>query len=131
MIGNESLFHIYFDKGVKEQKRNFINKQERVSSIKIINDKNEKMKSLNELFKSCDTIEKISLRFNRRDILDMIEMFCDCNSLINLDISKLKTDSVILMENMFKGCSKLKELNLSNFKTDRVDNMKGMFEGCK
>ena len=26
MIGNESLFHIYFDKGVKEQKRNFINK---------------------------------------------------------------------------------------------------------
>ena len=60
MIGDESLYHIYFNEDVKEQKRNIIDTVEIITSIKIIIDKNEKMKSLSRLFKSCNEIKKIN-----------------------------------------------------------------------
>ena len=34
------------------------------------------------------------------------------------------------MKNMFCECSSLKELNLSNFNTNNVTDMIGMFGGC-
>ena len=53
-------------------------------------------------------------------------MFNSCINLINLDITKLKTDNIEKMEYMFYNCSSLKTLNLSNFKTDKVKNMSEM-----
>ena len=34
------------------------------------------------------------------------------------------------MSDMFSECSSLKELNLSNFNTNNVTNMRYMFSGC-
>ena len=34
------------------------------------------------------------------------------------------------MSDMFRNCSSLKELNLSNFNTNNVNYMNGMFRGC-
>ena len=57
-------------------------------------------------------------------------MFCQCNSLTNLNLSNFITQNVKNMRSMFDGCSSLKNLNLTNFNTQNVTNMREMFDGC-
>ena len=57
-------------------------------------------------------------------------MFCDCNSLISLDISNFNNENVVNMNYMFYNCSSLISLDLSNFNTHNVNNMESMFSGC-
>ena len=47
----------------------------------------------------------------------MYGMFCDCNSLANLNLSNFNTQNVTYMYGMFYGCNSLTNLNLSNFNT--------------
>ena len=47
-----------------------------------------------------------------------------------MDISKIRTDNVVDMNNIFRNCLQLKEINLTNFKTDKVKNMDCMFHLC-
>ena len=43
----------------------------------------------------------------------MSYMFCGCNSLTNLDLSKFNTQNVTDMNSMFYECNSLKNLDLS------------------
>ena len=45
-------------------------------------------------------------------------LFCDCNSLEEINISNFNKNNVIDMCNMFPEYKSLKELNLSNFNTN-------------
>ena len=54
-------------------------------------------------------------------------MFLDCNSLINLDVSRFKTGNVTSMGHMFDGCSSLTNLDVSGFDTGNVTAMHNMF----
>ena len=56
----------------------------------------------------------------------MSHMFCDCNSLTNIN-----TQNVADMKCMFYGCNSLTNNNLSNFNTQNVVDMGSMFYGCK
>ena len=49
-------------------------------------------------------------------------------SLIEIELSKLKTDNVTKMNSMFCECKSLKELNISNFNTNNVTDMSHMLE---
>ena len=60
----------------------------------------------------------------------MLDMFRECSSLKELNLSNFYTNNVTDMGNMFRECSSLKELNLSNFNTDNVTDMVFMFDGC-
>jgi surface protein len=132
LVGNPSFFHIYFNEDLKDKKRNFIYFREKVPKIRVIIEEDKEMKSLKGLFASCFLAKEINfIKFNRRDITDMSDMFQNSNNLIKIDISKLKTDSVTTMENMFKGCSKLKTIDLSNFKEcNSLDKTNNMFYKC-
>ncbi len=91
-----SLLHIYFNNESKEQKRIFITDREKISNIKIIIDNN--ITSFKSLFQDCKCIKEIKfIKFNRKNIKNMSYMFYQCSSLINLDISKFRTDNVINM----------------------------------
>ena len=57
MNENEIYYHIYFNDNKEEIKRNYFNKNDNVSKIKIIID--YQVKSFYELFKSCEYIEYI------------------------------------------------------------------------
>ena len=48
---------------------------------------------------------------------DMNHMFCGCESLASLDVSKWNTSQVTNMGSMFYNCSKLTSLDVSNFVT--------------
>ena len=121
-------YHIYFDNNSNEIKRNYIEPDEKIDKITIYID--YKIKSFKALFLYCNVKEILFVKFNRKDITDMSLMFYGCHSLINLDISKLKTDNVRNMNLMFGNCKSLKNLDISNFRTDKVEKMDLLFQRC-
>ena len=101
--GDESYYHIYFNDDKKEIKKYSIDKDDKISKIKIIID--YQIKSFEKLFNYCKCIESIKYKkFYRNNITDM--------------------------RSMFSGCSSLKELNINNFNTNNVTDMRWMFNGC-
>jgi len=83
------------------------------------------------IFCDCKSIINIDLsNFNSNNVTNMWRMFYECSSLINIDLSNFNTDNVIDMGWMFSGCSSLTNINLSNFNTTNVTNMLCMFYGC-
>ena len=93
---DKSFYQIYYNGSNEEIKRNYINIYENISKIKVIIDMEEK--SLKELFENCYNIKEIKfIKFNRRDFTNYSYMVFNCTNLINLDISKLKTDNVTNM----------------------------------
>ena len=127
---DKPFYHIYFNAGDEEIKIDYINKNEKISKIKVIIDMEEK--SLAHLFEDCCHIKEIKfIKFNRTDFNDYSYMFSNCEKLNNLDISKLKTNNVETMAYMFTYCKNLKKINLSKFKTDKLRNISYMFLGCR
>ena len=65
-IDGRSNYHIYLDNEKNEIQRNYITKEENVSKIKVIIDKN--VKKLNGLFSCRDLISEINfIKFNRKE----------------------------------------------------------------
>jgi len=130
---NEKHYHIYFDNSSEEINRNYLEKDEKVETIKIIID--NPITSFRRLFYECDFVVSVFFKkFNRKNITDMSDMFrfeITTSSIKKLDLSNFKTDNVKNMSGMFNGCSFLEELDLSNFNTNNVTNMSGMFKGCQ
>ena len=100
---NEIYYHIYFNNNKEEIKRNYIDKDDKVTKINIRID--YQIISFEGLFEHCKFIE------------------CVC-------FKKFYRNNINNMGDMFFGCFSLKELNLSNFNTNNVTNMLGMFNGC-
>ena len=126
---NREFYHIYFNDGKNEIKRNYFRKNYNIKKINIKIDKN--IKSFYKLFYKCNCIEKIKfIKFNRNDIENMSYMFYKCKSLKELNLSNFNTNNVTNMSDMFSGCSSLTELNLSNFNTNNVKDINCMFSGC-
>ena len=129
---NEKHYHIYFDNSSEEINRNYLEKDEKVETIKIIID--NPITSFRRLFYECGFVVSVFFKkFNRKNITDMSDMFRFgiISSIKKLDLSNFKTDNVKNMSGMFNGCSFLEELDLSNFNTNNVTNMSGMFKGCQ
>ena len=129
---NEKHYHIYFDNSSEEINRNYLEKDEKVETIKIIID--NPITSFRRLFYECGFVVSVFFKkFNRKNITDMSDMFRFeiISSIKKLDLSNFKTDNVKNMSGMFNGCYFLEELDLSNFNTNNVTNMSGMFKGCQ
>ena len=60
----------------------------------------------------------------------MQQLFCHCNKLCSIDISKFDTSKVKIMISMFYDCINLKILNLGNINTSSVESMRSMFNNC-
>ena len=127
-ITDKNYYHIYFDNSEEEIKRNYLNENEKVKSIKIIID--YQVISFKELFSNCTCISSIFFKkFYRINITNMSYMFFNCSSLKELNLSNIKTN-VKDMSHMCYHCSSLKKINFSNFNTNNVRNMRGMFSEC-
>ena len=81
-------------------------------------------------FDRCENLTKIENieNLNTQNVTDMSYMFCGCDGLTSLDVSKFNTQKVENMHAMFSWCAGLKSLNLSNFDTQNVEYMNNMFE---
>ena len=76
MKENKIYYHIYFNDNKEEIKKNYLNKNENVSKIKIII--NYQIKSFEKLFENCECIEYIYFKkFYRNNINNMKYMSMD------------------------------------------------------
>ena len=92
----------------------------------------ESMTNTNYMFCNCNSIISIDLsNFNTRNIINMNHMFYFCHSLMNINLSNFDTEKVTNMSYMFSNCSSLLRLNFSSFNTENVTNMSEMFYNCK
>ena len=125
----KDYYHIYFDNNPKEIKRRYATSDDKIDKIKILID--EEIDSLKELFYGCDCIKEINfIKFNRKNITNMISMFEECSSLEKLNLKQFKTDNVNNIKSMFRGCILLTELDLSSFNTAKIENMQSLFYEC-
>ena len=92
----------------------------------------ESMTNTNYMFCNCNSIISIDLsNFNTRNIINMNHMFYFCHSLMNINLSNFDTEKVANMSYMFSNCSSLLRLNFSSFNTENVTNMNEMFYNFK
>ena len=81
-------------------------------------------------FTGLETITGLEY-LNTANVTDMSLLFCRCEKLTSLDVSKFNTANVATMSRMFDGCSNLKTIYASDkFTTAAVTNSQDMFSGC-
>ena len=93
-----------------------------------------KARNLSSWFSGCSNLKSIS----GLDVIDtdsvrnMSNMFRDCNSLTDIDLSSFKTSKVSDMYGMFYNCSSLKNIRINSeyFDTSHVTDMSYMFYNC-
>ena len=96
MNENEKYYHIYFNDNKEEIKRNYFDKEDNVTKIKIIID--YQINNFNLLFSERKIIKSVNFKkFNRNNIIDMSYMFWKCSSLKEINFSNFKTKNVIDM----------------------------------
>ena len=68
--------------------------------------------------------------FDTSNVTNMANMFSNCHSLTNLDLSCFNTSKVTNMIRMFDGCKNLVYLDLSYFHASSATNTTSMFKNC-
>ena len=88
--------------------------------------------TINYLFKNCTNLVNVNFNFkNKLQARDSAEgMFCNCSSLISIDLSRLDTTSVTSFKNLFYGCKSLTSIDLSMLDVKQVEYLENMFYGC-
>ena len=104
-------------------------KLKQVEGIKNLNTK--EVTDMVDMFCDCQSLSSLDVSgFNTGKVTDMSGMFFECISLKLLDVAKFNTANVKSMSKMFYSCHNLDLLNVTNFNTANVTNMQGMFSGC-
>lgn len=97
----------------------------------LVCDKVEGLINLRQGFVSCQTLTNIDVsKLDTSNVTNMVAMFRQCIKLTSLNLSNLNTSNVTEMTSMFFNCSALKTLNISNFNTNNVTDMGNMFGSC-
>lgn len=85
---------------------------------------------MSEMFYQCSSLTNLDLStFNTSKVTDMSDMFFQCSSLTDLDLSKFDTSEVTDMYSMFADCYSLTSIDVSTFDTRKVTDMSYMFSG--
>lgn len=94
--------------------------------------KTDNVVDMNNMFANCNVLTSLDLsKFNTSKVQNMRQMFVNCESLKTVNLSGLDTHLVTDMYSMFAGCQKLEKLDLSTWKTGQVTDMGRMFNNCK
>ncbi|EGO8717410.1 BspA family leucine-rich repeat surface protein [Enterococcus faecalis] len=80
-----------------------------------------------DLFREYSNLKKVNFD-NVTAEGNINDLFTDCRSLTELDLSRFDISRVTTMSDMFDDCRVLRELDLSSFDTSRVTNMYSMFQ---
>ena len=134
--GTTNIKNIIFDKSFKtyaptslEQFFSGSSTLETISGLEYLNTAN--VMDMSDMFADCQKLSSLALsKFNTEKVTNMSSMFEDCLELSSLDLSNFNTKEVKHMNSMFRGCSALTSLDLSNFNTKKVRYMNSMFQAC-
>ncbi|WP_122639114.1 BspA family leucine-rich repeat surface protein [Romboutsia sp. Marseille-P6047] len=81
------------------------------------------------MFKDCTSLKSVDLSgVDTSKVTNMTGLFIGCSELTDIKFGgEFTTKSVSLMNNMFKDCASLENIDLSSFDTSNVENMSYMF----
>ena len=82
-------------------------------------------------FEDCEATHLNLRGMDTSNIMDMSDMFSNCNELTDLDLSSFNTSNVVSMRGMFNECTKLRSINMTSFDTSKVENFSEMFSSCE
>ena len=88
--------------------------------------------SMRNMFRNCTSLTDVDLsNFDTSKVTDMYCMFHSCSSLTTLDLSYFDTSSVQSMHGLFRNCTNLVTIyGLDTFDTSKVTTMQRMFADC-
>ncbi len=92
-----------------------------------------KIRKANFMFGNCKYLNFIDMDNDTEIKLnEMLGMFFDCQSLIDLNLSMINTKNVKSFNSLFYNCKNLKNIiiNPSIFKTNKVNNFDKMYNNC-
>ncbi|MBQ9172392.1 MAG: BspA family leucine-rich repeat surface protein [Bacteroidales bacterium] len=86
---------------------------------------------VSQMFNDCHSLRNIDVSsWDVSETEDLSNVFSGCNSLESLDVSEWKVSNVKHFGSLFSGCSSLTELNLSTWNTSAAEDMSYMFANC-
>ena len=87
--------------------------------------------NMSQMFYQCQTLKEINLsNFDTSKVTDMSYMFYSCSILENVDLSNFSVENVTNLGYAFNNCQKLKSLDLSSFNTPKNTRLSFMFGYC-
>ena len=87
--------------------------------------------NMKEMFYNCSSLSNLDLTgFDTNNVTTMASMFYNCSKLTSLDLSNFNTNNVIGISAMFQQCSSLETINLNNFNPTSISTMASMFYNC-
>ena len=88
--------------------------------------------NMQNMFRNCNKVERLNISYlDTSNVENMNGMFQGCSCLTELDLSSQDVSKVRSMNNMFKGCSRLHKLSFPGTVTQMVNQVSSMFAGCK
>ena len=104
--------------------------EDEIFSVKLI--WNYEFDTFQGLFSNMTSMVEVDLsKFNTTSIINMHDMFYGCESLTSINFTNIVTTNLEDMGAMFTNCKSLKEVDLSSFITSKVTNMSFLFYGCQ
>jgi surface protein len=92
----------------------------------------ENLTTFENIFLDCSSLKEVDLsNMNTFEIKSMSNMFGGCSSLISVDFGDIDTTLVTSMNKMFSYCYSLSSIDLSKFNTEKVEDSSYMFFGCR
>ena len=129
----QSLKNVNWPENVSKNQSNIycLNMYYNCSSIKNIDMTAFTGKSVNlgSTFSGCSSLKELKFGINK--MLSFNSTFCNCRSLVSIDISGFDVSNIDNMSKLFEGCSSLEKIKLPNkFNTSKVKTMRAMFKNC-
>ncbi len=92
----------------------------------------ESLLNMEGMFAYCEKLVSVDLSsFNTTNVVEMKGMFQGCKNLSKVTFGdNFSTEKVPDFQNMFYDCSSITEIDLSSFNTQRVETMQAMFCNC-
>jgi len=92
----------------------------------------KQLKNMRGLFSESGRLTKVTFgkNFTTSNVTDIREMFKDCTSLKELNLTNFDTSKVTNMNKLFYNCIHLESIDVSNFDTKNVKDMSYLFYGC-
>ena len=90
------------------------------------------LQDMSNLFKDCTSFTEIDLsNFNTYKVKQMNQTFKNCSNVTEIKFSKCKTHNVEEMQLTFNGCNNLRKINLLNLKlkSNELTQYQSMFSG--
>lgn len=73
---------------------------------------------------------KVEIKFKNK-LKSLNNLFYFCQSLNEVNLYNLSSDEVTSAADMFNGCTNLQKVNFSDFDTTNINNISNMFSGCE